>query len=1061
MIKSLTVSDSVVWDYLTDSQYGTDGNYGLSKYSGSVIAATWNDLEDPSNWEDASARMFRGTFLWPAGYTTSDIIKMISVNDANYTAVYDYINTYIANNPTDTAFIEAFQNGSVVPINDDMFVFIHKASDDLTALDSTDAMNYNIFSTGSTGKGIWSNKSISANDWGKTNQTIFISKASYRAFYRSYPNLATASSGVTSLTDSTPFRHTDGWYTVLKTNAVASTLGNVYGVDTEIAGGTEFYLDIYCIDNSTSGGMDRWDLSFKKTERSVTVNYYLDSVTTTTSDNYLGSATINDKVVDDEIALVAGNSAAQLDYLKALAEEKTGSEYYVQSGVQQGVIPYIVTTGTNVINVVYIRVAKSGIQFASVGATYNYDGTVKTANTINFYYLGVPQTGGVMTTNSNGTYTWTWTTTVTESGHSVTYIAKITVAGTSGTYVGSYENPLAYADAKYTNFTMTRNGSDYLGYVTQNAPYIGYLVINPVSYTFTYDYAKNNSYELSDSAVKGNYSYTPASMVFTAPYLEALDRNSDGVAEYSITVVPATTVIYEEDFLDYTDAEAKLPEGSAEGATIPAVDYNRGQWLNIGSGETVTITDNSSSVYGYTSSYNAYLTYSGGTAKKVTVDEYAKNATATFTFTGTAFDIISLTDNDASVIVVKVYNEEGKLVKTDVCDLYYGYTYDKDTDTWSENKDSTDTIYQVPAFKVDLNDYGTYTAVITVGYARNLDHDATNNSWGGGDTIFRSTFYLDAIRVYNTAKGNTVAENKYTADDEQSPSYLTLRDVLVDGGTITADTEGTAGGTVFIDGKDNESDVAQYANCGPNNEVYLAYGQGISFKLSASDVTTIKKILLGCKLAYGSTANNAKSAVLRVFINGTELAGGIDLKTSSDMFYEIADASKLADGQITILLFNSTENSIISLTDLKVTGGAVLTAVMSGARSVSYAYVSSSYAMARAAYTSVSTYLTVLETFVPDEIEADASVIFKKATVSITTSEDVQTLTLNGKELTYVTTKLYTGFGRNRTSRTVRIWMYTEKISGTTDYEVVAYDEAGHASEPLIVTATVRSIFSR
>ena len=121
-------------------------------------------------------------------------------------------------------------------------------------------------------------------------------------------------------------------------------------------------------------------------------------------------------------------------------------------------------------------------------------------------------------------------------------------------------------------------------------------------------------------------------------------------------------------------------------------------------------------------------------------------------------------------------------------------------------------------------------------------------------------------------------------------------------------------------------------------------------------------------LATAPTANNAKSAVLRVFNkNGTEGGQRHDLKNISDMSMNrgCLKAGRRTD---TILLFNSTENSIISLTDLKVTGGAVLTAVMSRARSVSYAYVSSSYAMARAAYTCVSTYLTVLETFVPDEI---------------------------------------------------------------------------------------------
>lgn len=84
-----------------------------------------------------------------------------------------------------------------------------------------------------------------------------------------------------------------------------------------------------------------------------------------------------------------------------------------------------------------------------------------------------------------------------------------------------------------------------------------------------------------------------------------------------------------------------------------------------------------------------------GTAHKVTVTANMANTdtwkaqpdsawpTAQFTFKGTGFDIISLTDNTSGAIVVDVYKgsktEGSKPVHSYLVNNYYGYTYNQET----------------------------------------------------------------------------------------------------------------------------------------------------------------------------------------------------------------------------------------------------------------------------------------------------------------------------------------------------------------------------------------------
>ena len=124
-----------VWDYNTNYQYATT----LSKAS-DISAATWVNWRGERGWfggysysvddgkhtDDASVRHFVGTFEWPEGYDLQDVGKLISVNDENYSSIYSAV-----------ANLDSLKDKTVLAINDDMYVFIHRADDPLIAAKNT------------------------------------------------------------------------------------------------------------------------------------------------------------------------------------------------------------------------------------------------------------------------------------------------------------------------------------------------------------------------------------------------------------------------------------------------------------------------------------------------------------------------------------------------------------------------------------------------------------------------------------------------------------------------------------------------------------------------------------------------------------------------------------------------------------------------------------------------------------------------------------------------------------------------------------------------------------
>ena len=443
------------------------------------------------------------------------------------------------------------------------------------------------------------------------------------------------------------------------------------------------------------------------------------------------------------------------------------------------------------------------------------------------------------------------------------------------------------------------------------------------------------------------------------------ETGAKGYYYSTVTVIPATTIYYEDSFVKCSvfnmngdviaydwdsDGNTKTDDQAQDRPgeySLPEVDANN--------------------IYGYDGAYTDMTTYSMGSAKKA-VANAEQFAEAQFTFWGTGFDVVSLTSNTSGTITVSVYktsefiNADGsnnygaKPVETHMVDTYYGYQYvlrevtyewdvtpehpnghwvrihvaepaegataettefpanPQDGDrfvrvemTWIVDTNAADTLYQVPVMKVSGLGYDQYTALITVWYEESLDHQNDG----------KYDFYLDAIRIYdpaNDGKNNQVIEDAYVDDGEGWPEYFELRNLIINSETFNNLEDESVNGIVFIDNTKTDGtgySIENYTNFGPNNELYLAPGQAIAFDLAVpGDVAGIH---LAMK-SVGGTANvqyytAAKSGENVVIADQKTMA----VATATDLYYDITSLNNK-----TVVIRNES-GSILSITNVKVT----------------------------------------------------------------------------------------------------------------------------------------------
>lgn len=489
--------------------------------------------------------------------------------------------------------------------------------------------------------------------------------------------------------------------------------------------------------------------------------------------------------------------------------------------------------------------------------------------------------------------------------------------------------------------------------------------------------------------------------------------------EYSVTIIPATTVYYEDSFAKFTSGS-----GAANGA-IWAVDGTEGT-----AEQALEVLGKKKNLYGYDTAYNNSTTFSMGSAKKVTVTAAMANdwneasawPTATFTFKGTGFDVISLTDNNSGTVIYKVEDVKTNEVKYNkIVNNYYGYTYNAANGKWEATPtESNNALYQIPVIAVRGLDYSEYKVTLTVGYGKFFDK--TNDN--------KYSFWLDAIRIYDPMGVNN---GTYTEDNEGFPQYIKLRNELAGGNNVTVGNEKL----LFIDGG-NIADITTYANFGPNNEVYLATGQAISFKLNIQAGTQIASVQIGAKAPNGSANLVVNNGVPK------------EIATATEMYYEI---SQNGDNSITIA---NTGTGILSLTNLKVTystEGSVSLAPMSAEEQTS------AVMMVRAMFAPPAPTVFEPETFTVSLKNYKDVYVREYIKVTVTTSDDVKYITVGDKKISrYDDERVWGGFRKGFVKTGKRIWSYYVSFNTAVQQviSVVAYDADGLASEAVENTVNVK-----
>ena len=587
-----------------------------------------------------------------------------------------------------------------------------------------------------------------------------------------------------------------------------------------------------------------------------------------------------------------------------------------------------------------------------------------------------------------------------------------------------------------------------------------------------------------DSVVR----YTPSNMQMNGVdkfsyAVEYTGGENPGYYYGTVTVIPAANIYYEDSFVKFDGAWQ--PVGQAKDGITQQEDRP---------GQFSLSAYDANNVYGYDSAYTDCNTYSLGSAQKVTVNSETNSnpPTATFTFTGTGFDLISLTSNTTGTIFVEVYNEVGdKLLHRWAVDTYYGYmreesgyikyTWTLTNNQWHANKeviselpvgahvggtpqntgdvtyefnyqwtvtnDIDNALYQIPVIRGQGLEYGTYKVIIKPTYYSAFDNVPDSNDYD---------FYLDAVRIYDPAGKNPTGEigDAYKADGEGWPNVIELRSQLIKEGTLNIDNSGSSKGIVFVDGIGDTGGIDDYTNYGPNNEVYLASGQAIAFKLKVDDTSKIASIQLAAKAPKGT-------AIAKVN-DGTST----EITTATEMYYDITHrvtwSSSAKTTSNTIVVANTGSN-ILSLTNIKIT---YKEAPVSAPEAQVDAQVLEEAPIMLLSMRGITAPVEPEPTFAPERFEAawNRSTVRagQKATLTVKTSEDVEAVMVDGVTIdTYRTRTQRTGWGQNATKVTYREFTYTITAAETADYAITAVNAEGIASEPITAALTVQAASQR
>lgn len=951
-----------------------------------------------------TARKFSGSFVWPEGYTLSDSIELISKNDSYYQKIYDEIEA-------DPDLKAAFGGKKVVAINDDMFVFVYKDGEQLTENNYRD---YLAFFAGTAGKGVWSWPNASPQDtnhggsgsgwggeWNVTEPATYGDKYASKAFYKVLPNLDTAGADrsnsmlpekligkeATSTTTATAgmMALSDYWYSFMDGNAISTVLNNKYGT-TGINAGDTVHIDIYCIDMDKVGGMDELEIRLTRQEpttSSVTVRYWLNAVGATTDGNYLGSTIMTGQEIGSLITLANGTDVNQLNHKRAAAiTENNGGD--VSDGSQQAPVPFTVKENSeeNIIDVVYLPAGAEIVHFYAGNKTYAYTGQPFTVSDVtikqgSYADIVVEDSVNTITQPLNEPTQYWW---------QANYAKRFTATETQ-TLPGIYPVTFSQKPIIVNDQNSNQHLTNYKVYTHPGSLTITYA---PSAKVFTYDFGVQNSYSellndveknaeeikvLDSSKTYVSYNKSTNALLYTPQSVnsgETIDLALVFAGGYqvkkSITFLPATNVLYEENFM-------------TNGGT-------HGEWIPEGTNNTATVVrDNENSVYGYADAYKGFATYSNGGALKATLDlKGGKRAYTTdaveFSFSGTGFDIISECGTDTGLLLVAL-SKGGNPFKVYIVDTYFCGDNSIGGNPPIPSIITGEGIldYQVPvvrAMNLERADYSVRILGYLTDTAGAIVGPASPTPWDGGETgaegstrgangidtnrILREaglkefigcevetsfmdensvlnggtgiaaknsqnrTFgkrdaaaaqtanvYLDAFRVYKPLE----SEANY-AGNEKGLEYAPVYDYVKNSAELTG-SEILPNSMVYVeyDGDTGIANIAKYQERGPQNEVYLTNGNYIGFVLEGYNGN--ETVMISAKAVAGEPVLGYLDATAE----GAEIPSGTNMKMT-EMYYDVTACVRQYDTKYMLVLGNiagAETRSILSVSGIKLAEG--------------------------------------------------------------------------------------------------------------------------------------------
>ena len=374
----------------------------------------------------------------------------------------------------------------------------------------------------------------------------------------------------------------------------------------------------------------------------------------------------------------------------------------------------------------------------------------------------------------------------------------------------------------------------------------------------------------------------------------------------TIKTMPANVVYYEDNFNE---------KANSSNSAVKII-YSENNTSKDGTDVKLEQSNDQSEQYGHDNAYANGDKYSSGSSTKM-----EKSATATFTFKGTGFDIISRTNTETGTIGVKVYKGEkasGEPIRNIPLITYY---------------DDGD-LYQVPVIHETDFDYGTYTVVVEV---KSYNPDGI-------------VFYLDGVRIYEPLddqeytdeEGTTYDSDNYLESEVDAHIYE-IRPMII-GNTVDGKTANhamlmqyTPGGNVVLSAGGNTvvetlngivpegatettDDFERYWKWGPNNELYLEPGNAVGFLIPA-DIYDLTKPYATFQIGAKATSN--KAVTLKTILpDGTEAKDStITVNSATDMYYKInvTDKMKTKDGKYYQVVIANTDGGMVSLTNIKST----------------------------------------------------------------------------------------------------------------------------------------------